>query len=139
MNKHDAYEVLNEVLNEVSDVIEEYAKCDNGTHRSGLECARRIIRSHMTDIPESNTRKNGWIPVTERLPAWEWRYLVTFGNPKKVGLAGYGTCQRDIFGKEIGFGWHDLHEAEYFSRDAVIAWMPLPEPYREEREDCETE
>ena len=82
---------------------------------------------------------NGWIPVKERLPEWEGRYLVTFGNPRRVGLAGYGTCQRDIFGKEIGFGWYDLHEGEYYSRDAIIAWMPLPEPYREEREDCETE
>ena len=84
-------------------------------------------------------KRNSWIPVEERLPEWEWRYLVTFRNPRRVGLAGYGTCQRDIFGKEVGFGWYDLHEGEYYSRDAIIAWMPLPEPYREEREDCETE
>lgn len=84
-------------------------------------------------------KRNGWIPVKERLPEWEGRYLVTFRNPRNVGLVGYGTCRRDLFGREIGFGWYDLHEAEYFSRDAVIAWMPLPEPYREEREDCETE
>ena len=84
-------------------------------------------------------KRNSWIPVEERLLEWEGRYFVTLRNPRNVGLVGYGTCRRDLFGRKIGFGWYDLHDAEYFSRDAVIAWMPLPEPYREEREDCETE
>ena len=99
-------------------------------YQQGKLLVTDIIRKHMNA---------GWISVKERLPEWEGRYLVTFRNPRNVGLVGYGTCRRDLFGREIGFGWYDLHEAEYFSRDAVIAWMPLPEPYREEREDCETE
>lgn len=100
----------------------------------GTRKADEIIRKHLSGKETDVLHNAGWIPVKERLPEWEGRYLVTFRNPKNVGLVGYGTCRRDLFGREIGFGWYDLHEAEYFSRDAVIAWMPLPEPYREERE-----
>ena len=97
----------------------------------GTRKAEEIIRKHLSGKETDVLPNAGWIPVKERLPEWEGRYLVTFRNPRNVGLVGYGTCRRDLFGREIGFGWYDLHEAEYFSRDAVIAWMPLPEPYRE--------
>lgn len=113
---------LNEILEEIEEEQRSYEADHAWNYARGLEYAANIIRKHMND---------GWIPVKERLPEREGRYLVTFGNPRNVGLVGYGTCRRDLFGREIGFGWYDLHEAEYFSIDAVIAWMPLPEPYSE--------
>lgn len=121
-------------MRELEKILEEIENLHTKILNDGFACkvtereimalmdAKDIIRKHMND---------GWIPVEERLPEREGRYLVTFRNPRNVGLVGYGTCRRDLFGREIGFGWYDLHEAEYFSRDAVIAWMPLPEPYRE--------
>ena len=57
-----------------------------------------------------------WIPVSERLPeGGNQCYLVTvdYGN----GLIC--ACQRFFFNSEIG--WND---------DCVIAWQPLPEPYK---------
>ena len=57
-----------------------------------------------------------WIPVSERLPEHSYQpYLVTvdYGD----GLVC--SCQRYFFSEEIG--WND---------DCVIAWMPLPEPYK---------
>lgn len=135
--------ILNGILEEIEEEIQSkkhiweslknppYSEFEQSCWITGMKNAKEIIQSHMADIPENNTRENGWIPVEERLPEREGRYLVTFRNPRNVGLVGYGTCRRDLFGREIGFGWFDLHEAEYFSRDAVIAWMPLPEPCRE--------
>ena len=61
-----------------------------------------------------------WIPVTERLPEkWNTAYLATLD----YGEYGMAVGQRFFFGDNIG--WND---------EAVIAWMPLPEPMRMEKQ-----
>lgn len=79
-------------------------------------------------------KENGWIPVTERLPEENGRYLVTFKNGIKVCMVGYGSCKRTVLGYPIGHGWYSLEEAQYYAEDSIIAWMHLPEPYKEEDE-----
>lgn len=90
--------------------------------------------------------KQAWIPCSERLPEEEGNYLVTFGafaetiNGEKVIFGdidgsvseiGYGCYERDIFWHPTAFGWYDLATATPFDKRAIIAWMPLPEPYKE--------
>lgn len=59
-----------------------------------------------------------WIPCSEKLPeVGNTTYLVTVD----YGKFGCGTGQRFFYNKEIG--WDD---------DAVVAWMPLPPPYKGE-------
>lgn len=70
-----------------------------------------------------------WIPVSERLPEEEGRYLVTFRSERKAYLVGYGNCQMSVCGKKIGYGWYDLHDAVYFDKKSIVAWKPLSEPY----------
>lgn len=77
-------------------------------------------------------KENGWIPVTERLPEEDGRYLVTFKNGIKVCMVGYGSCKRTVLGYPIGHGWYSLEEAQYYAEDSIIAWMHLPESYKEE-------
>lgn len=77
-------------------------------------------------------KENGWIPVTERLPEEDGRYLVTFKNGIKVCMVGYGYCKRTVLGYPIGHGWYSLEEAQYYAEDSIIAWMHLPEPYKED-------
>lgn len=79
-------------------------------------------------------KENGWIPVTERLPEEDGRYLVTFKYGIKVCMVGYGSCKRTVLGYPIGHGWYSLEEAQYYAEDSIIAWMYLPEPYKEEDE-----
>lgn len=63
----------------------------------------------------SVTPKTGWIPVSERLPRDSGYYLTTTMYDKVY-------C--------------DYWEGERFNRtEAVIAWMPLPEPYKAESEE----
>lgn len=91
-----------------------------------------------------------WIPCSERLPEEEGKYLVTFGaftetiNGEKVIFGdidrsvseiGYGCYERDIFGHPTAFGWYDLATATPFDKRAIIAWMPLPKPWKERSEE----
>lgn len=73
---------------------------------------REIIGS----IPSAQQEQR-WIPVSERLPEKNGRYLVT--NTRW----GAYELDWDIFYKEQN-DW-------LFGKD-VTAWMPLPEPYKEE-------
>ncbi len=57
-----------------------------------------------------------WTPVSEGLPKQANKaYLVTIDYGDGVAF----SCQRFFFGK--GIGWND---------SGVLAWMPLPEPYK---------
>lgn len=68
-----------------------------------------------------------WIPVTERLPEKTGKYLawavVSFipdhvdepNTIKQIAIASYSTRTRTWFGDNV---------------EDVIAWMPLPEPFK---------
>ena len=58
-----------------------------------------------------------WIPCSERLPEEDGLYLVTTSK---------GQVQMHVFS-------HYGNSEEYWTR-CNKAWMPLPEPYREEQE-----
>lgn len=60
-----------------------------------------------------------WIPCSKWLPEENGHYLIT----AKYGTGLYVTCD-DYY----VYGWDDWGED-------VIAWMPLPEPYKGEDDD----
>ena len=86
----------------------------------------------------------GWIPVTERLPESSGAYLV---RPSDGALEDYSDLDAVMIipyeADAEAFGWwterfdpvslgcigSDFYEVE------VIAWMPLPEPYKYEEAD----
>lgn len=78
----------------------------------------------------SDRPKGKWIPVSERLPKEE-DYRDCYGLPD--GCILWQTDNGDI-----GFGWY-YHSTECWSdlndnlikAGKVIAWQPLPEPYKE--------
>lgn len=75
---------------------------------------RDVINSQPTIQPEPH-----WIPVTERLPEKEGRYLVT--NSK----IGAWHVDVDFYRPYMG-GW--MYD------QGVTAWMPLPEPAKLEND-----
>lgn len=90
-----------------------------------------IIRKHMTDDPD------GWIPVDERLPEDEIPVpkLVTALVPdRKARWDNSETfsliVDTDVYDPDYMGKW------EYYKKN-VIAWRPLPEPYRPEGSDCD--
>ena len=95
-----------------------------GKKREGLLGARKIICKHMND---------GWISVEERMPEVDEdteetiedddcpEYLVTIRGASESTVLKYSPDG----------AWFDENGYVY----DVIAWQPLPEPYRPERSE----
>lgn len=77
---------------------------------------------------EQESKTGRWIPVAERLPEGVNDVLCWYIYSKNDKL--YQT-----YG--IGFYWNEIWGGEkwYGERCKVIAWMPLPEPYKAESEE----
>lgn len=106
------------------DVIQRNFDCGN---TYGYKVADEIIGL----LPSVTPQEPRWIPVTERLPEEMFGCLVTVwdANPKTgeefenilPEFVGYdGETWNGVDGKPIAF--------------EVVAWMPLPEPYKEDKE-----
>ena len=81
-----------------------------------MEAAKSVLGEDELPAVQPEQR---WIPCTERLPE-DGRYLVT-----RFDFVT-NTCFLDILWYEKGVWWNRLYTGDF----AVIAWMPLPEPYR---------
>ena len=114
---------LEKILEEIDETIERYGENPYIDEKVtdlcyGLNIAKDIIRKHMND---------GWIPVEERLPKAGEHVLVSFRS------AGFLPATAII--SENG-RWSMLQGAKGFNdvTEDVIAWRPLPEPYRPKKE-----
>jgi hypothetical protein len=68
-------------------------------------------------------KKSGWIPCSERVPKESGYYLVqTDGSHNSViDIAEFGRLWSKSC-EDFGWGWNKASR--------VIAWMPLPKPYK---------
>lgn len=104
----------------------------NGETITNLIClgdVREVLEEHMND---------GWIPVERELPEDDIEVLVTYtdiddDNYTHITITIYGYAY--LGGNKLDFKeWRSPFE--YFkSNYKVIAWQPLPEPYRTERNE----
>jgi len=73
-----------------------------------------------------------WIPVSERLPkAGEY-----VGNVAKYYLVQNEYGDMLVARYTHSEYWEQIYQMKPIA-DEVVAWMPLPEPYKAEREDKE--
>jgi hypothetical protein len=93
--------------------------------RNGTMMLFRVMDSIKNGEPQ---KRGKWIPTTERLPDNnQTEYLVTYKRKGKLWI-NIGFCDDGdwyLYSNDEGPNWEPY----------VIAWMPLPEPYK--REDDE--
>lgn len=83
----------------------------------------KIVELLLADL-EQDEKANGWIPVSERLPEKNKDVITTVKYSGFMGM--YGRWLKTAF--IDGYGeWN----GECIGGE-VIAWMPLPEPYKED-------
>lgn len=98
----------------------------------------KIVELLLADL-EQDEKENGWIPVSERLPEERDWFLAVFRELD----TGYQLIPRvaEFINRPddehaTSDGWHivDFFEGpkEYIKLLKCVAWMPLPEPYKED-------
>ena len=126
---------LEKILEEIDETIERYGENPYIDEKVtdlcyGLNIAKDIIRKHMND---------GWIPVEDKLPKRTLdekinnlykKYLVFIDSVDgwDIDMAVY-----DFWNDKK---WRTAHDG-YEEIENVVAWRPLPEPYRPERSEGE--
>lgn len=118
---------------------DKYSDCYKyaGVH---VKVIQDMIEQLQADL-EQDEKENGWIPVSEGLPEDEKECLVTlekvYGTPEKLyGIANYLKFGDTGYWNERKYGYlewdkySDGHGGTKMYK--VIAWMPLPEPYKED-------
>lgn len=88
---------------------------------------------------KSLSTENEWIPCSERLPKKDGRYLCqnSYGLMQVIRWANNleKVDDFDFCDKKYG-GWYEYDsEWGYCERKEVVAWRPLPKPYRGDGEE----
>ena len=115
------------------DDLRAYAKDRKGELAKLVSDAADTIEMLSAKLSAANTERSaryyhgGWIPCSERLPK--------YNTPVLLALKQIGKERTIVIGERRTrkSGWYFVDIAAYDPEHKVIAWMPLPEPYREER------
>lgn len=94
----------------------------------GLGRNLHSIADTIIEIIESQPKVGEWIPCSERLPKQDECVLVSYRS--------FMVWDKDIYSDKIAIiredGWHWWDELETKVENEIIAWQPLPEPYKGE-------
>lgn len=116
--------VLEKILEEIKEAFDENIddiEDSAGIHHFAIDSftawyiARKIIRSHMDE-----EKDDGWISVKKRLP--EGKEVIAQNKDGEM-LIGYVYYSEEM-------EWYEC-ESESMYLTNVIAWQPLPKPYKE--------
>lgn len=131
--------VLEKIIEEIEDV-RKIMKSTVATNCFGKECENddctvcvcerviEIIRSHMNDATDTNVPSN-WIPVEERLPEEDsFEYIISCSDGITRTGVSYGYAKDED--KEPCFYKYDDEYWNCYRYNNVVAWQPLPEPYK---------
>jgi hypothetical protein len=88
-----------------------------------MDIAKNVILKALDEHPR-------WIPLSERLPKDKTYVLTTIKVSNRIAHARSGWY-------ESGFFYNDNGDIWKATDMEVIAWMPLPKPYKAESEDKE--
>ena len=113
-------------LKQYKDEYSKYGKYDGLYIEDVLEMLKQL-----QDDLEQDEKEKGWIPVGERLPESTLPVLcrvksTTISCTETYIIGSY--CNRCWFFQNDTIGTHSFPLSEY----KILAWMPFPEPYKED-------
>lgn len=123
---------LMNVLEKIFEEIEHEAMTNKEIGRKqceGMARAMNIVSSHLNDAGCENDV--GWIPVEERLPdekEFQRAYCKNYYAAEFIVMIENATIPTTLYFKNES--WFD-EERNYYK---VIAWQPLPEPYKPKKD-----
>jgi len=101
-----------------------------------LHCELNSVLDYISNtLIDGAPTMNEWIPCSERLPSEKGNYLVWYRFYDVIKDKIMSSCKIAYYSTELDH-WLGLRYSEY-SRDVVLAWMPLPEPYKEESHEID--
>lgn len=115
--------------------LREYA--DKKAFNGEIEVANEILKAKCfidqeCTVIEEKQLNNGWIPVSERLPQLPDGKSFIFVNATVLAPSGLRNTMQMTWELKRGKPtWCYLGRTSDWN---VIAWQPLPEPYKEEEE-----
>lgn len=131
----------------MSDLIDRQAAIDEAeewikTYNSGRggqreQDAIKHVISGIKNLPSAQPER--WIPCSERLPEEDVEVLITYRYKEGEGDTSHADIDITTYGQmyfggnKVGNHKHWRQPFECFeSNYEVVAWMPLPEPYKTE-------
>ncbi len=114
-----------------SDKIGVFAITDREVPVIGLELGKaEPMDEEMIQAAEEDEAAAGWIPVAERMPERKKSVLLCMkSRSSRTGMCiQTGSYDNGFWFVQGAAGYESLATFEFH----VLAWMPLPEPYREE-------
>lgn len=105
-------------------------------HRYHEQTAVKIFEALDMAIKALEQSEQQWIPIKEGPPKKEGSYLVQSKYIEMPFIAWFGIDPRYPRGNNncVQKFWCDDYKDDLMPLDDVIAWMPLPEPYKENTE-----
>lgn len=100
-----------------------------------------LLRKDLRELPSAQPEQR-WIPCSERFPEEDTEVLISYRYKEGEGDTDHVNIDITSYGT-VCFGGREIHTLkewrqpfDYFHANyEVIAWMPLPEPYREDDYD----
>ena len=123
-------EIQQDIVRQVDMVVEDgvmkaIQRFDINVDKEELIKALKYDRDQYEKGYQDGLNANKWIPCSERLPKPFVKVLIfTDGGTFDVACMGYSYMDIYDIWKPVGGG--------YRKQENVIAWMPLPEPYKGE-------
>ena len=121
---------------ELPSVTQKPIECDNAVSRNdmldaighGTTYTSEELQRVIQNLPLVTPKSGKWIKTTDRLPEDKTYVLTTIKVPNRVAHARSGWYQGGFFHNDNGDTWNSTDRE-------VIAWMPLPKPYKSQESE----
>lgn len=122
-------QVLDRIFKEITGLRRVVKNDEDAEWNRAIYQCEEIVYKHMDDVPDADVFR--WIPVEERLPnekEFIKEYRRNHHAAEFIVMIEGATLPTTLYYLKDTKSWVDENQNYY----RVVAWMPLPEPYKED-------